>query len=1206
MILYSNTPKIQMSQTPGALRLISLYSFILISLAGYGCSNNMVTPPETETSDIPAELWELNNQGLGYMEQFVNKIDGKEGYDKAAEYFKTITQRWPQWTPGKFNLAIALINTQRPENLEKAEELLRDALIDENQNPKYQYTLGFLLQYLGRINEALPYFESVCLRLKPDDAHSWVRFGDCIGNGTGPNGLTALDCYEKAVKLDPYMTTAMHKLQLATRLQGDAQRANTIMDEMRELTDSLNQSPFASEYLWSGPLTEAIGAPLYPPRDSAERLPEFNPISETKFNLPDQARWSTPDDRSAFHGGILNRVQARFGIRITSFDYDLDRDLDLLILNAVIENKTLRHVLLRNDGNATFTDVTNNAGLSTYRGHLGCAIGDFDNDGLEDLYLTGAGSNTLLRNQGSGTFEDVTEQAQIGLSEQVSMGALFLDLDHDSDLDLVVANYGPLTDINKMFVTEPYDGGSPNAFYSNIGEARLDTEENRDYPPLDVRFDKIQQEPWTELLPTVTFAAADFDNDRDLDLVELSDNAPVRLLINQRLLRWNALPLDTDLAPKQTYNGALVADWNNDVGIDLLLISNEHSPIFLKNDRSGNIDALPDFSLQASDMPALKFTQAVDADSDGWIDFLGLAANNNHIVLGSNQKRGILARPEWLQSLFQENSPIEGLISIPLADQDWPYLVAVQDGLPPLILKTEGNNSHWIRIILSGKPLRVPSPNKKTLRSNAGAIGARLMAHVGPSVITWENTTTNTGLCQSRVPITVGVGHASKADTLRLRWPDGIEQAELNVPAGEQVIIDETQRRGDSCPLIFTWNGSRFEYITDLLGGGGLGYLIEPGLYSNPDLDEDIKIEAQQLVPDDQNRLLIKIAEPMDELTYLDAAFLEVIDHPNSLSVYPDERFNPERPHHSDKRFIYQRRIFPVNATDHRGNKVLQDILDWDRNTVDHFARSMMWIGYAEEHFVELDFGHQFSGMDPNNPIALMLAGWIEYPYSQTNWAATTAGAELRTPILEWRNEEGQWETLESNLGYPAGLPRMMTLELTGRLAETITQLDSPSALKLRIRSNMEIYWDQIFIAHLEPEDQVKQTTLKPVQAQLSYRGYLQEYSPDGKAPTVFDNDQIISVPLLRLEGQTTPYGNVLPLADSPDNRFVLINAGDEILLVYDGNLLPNLPENWTRSYILRSYGYCKAIDLFNPNSHLVEPIPHSDTPDGNAKHDQP
>ena len=208
--------------------------------------------------------------------------------------------------------------------------------------------------------------------------------------------------------------------------------------------------------------------------------------------------------------------------------------------------------------------------------------------------------------------------------------------------------------------------------------------------------------------------------------------------------------------------------------------------------------------------------------------------------------------------------------------------------------------------------------------------------------------------------------------------------------------------------------------------------------------------------------------------------------------------------------------------------------------------------------------------------------------------------------MLDCTHLEGQWENLESNLGYQDGLPRMMTLELTGRLAETITQLDSPSALKLRIRSNMEIYWDQIFIAHLEPENQVKQTTLKPVQAQLSYRGYLQEYSPDGKAPTVFDNDQIISVPLLRLEGQTTPYGNVLPLADSPDNRFVLINAGDEILLVYDGNLLPNLPENWTRSYILRSYGYCKAIDLFNPNSHLVEPIPHSDTPDGNAKHDQP
>jgi hypothetical protein len=253
-----------------------------------------------------------------------------------------------------------------------------------------------------------------------------------------------------------------------------------------------------------------------------------------------------------------------------------------------------------------------------------------------------------------------------------------------------------------------------------------------------------------------------------------------------------------------------------------------------------------------------------------------------------------------------------------------------------------------------------------------------------------------------------------------------------------------------------------------------------------------------------------------------------------------------------------------------------------------------MWIGYAEEHWVELDFGKGFAGLDPEQPLALFLAGWVEYPYSQTNWAATTAGVRLEPPRLEWFNEKGQWELLLGNLGYPAGLPRMMAVELTGTLPAPMRQVGSQGTWpsRLRIRTNMEIYWDQIFAAQLQPETLVRRTTLEPAQAWLSYRGYLPEYTPDGGSPHLFDYHEKASVPLVALEGRRTPYGDVRKLVSRQDHDFALINAGDEVTLVYAADKLPALPEGWSRSFVLRSWGYCKDSDLFNPYGGKVEPIP--------------
>ena len=144
-------------------------------------------------------------------------------------------------------------------------------------------------------------------------------------------------------------------------------------------------------------------------------------------------------------------------------------------------------------------------------------------------------------------------------------------------------------------------------------------------------------------------------------------------------------------------------------------------------------------------------------------------------------------------------------------------------------------------------------------------------------------------------------------------------------------------------------------------------------------------------------------------------------------------------------------------AIDHRGVDRTEALRAWDRKTADGFKRRNGWIGYAEEHSVTLDFGDRLSSFSAKDRLVLCLAGWVEYPYSQTNYAASTAGVALKPPVLERRKADGTWEVIDPSPGYPAGLPRMMTVDVTGKLRG--------EGCVLRIRTNMECYWDQAFIA---------------------------------------------------------------------------------------------------------------------------------------------
>ncbi len=193
----------------------------------------------------------------------------------------------------------------------------------------------------------------------------------------------------------------------------------------------------------------------------------------------------------------------------------------------------------------------------------------------------------------------------------------------------------------------------------------------------------------------------------------------------------------------------------------------------------------------------------------------------------------------------------------------------------------------------------------------------------------------------------------------------------------------------------------------------------------------------------------------MDETTYLDRLQLVVVDQPPGVRVYPDERFVTNGSPPSQQLIAFKKEIYPVQAHDHRGRDVTATLRHWDRFTVDEFAKRS-WIGFAEEHSVELDFGDRLASFKADDRLYLCLAGWTEYPFPESSWAAQQAGVVERWPILERQDESGQWRSL-GEAGFPAGMPRMMLREVTGKL--------TGSHCRLRLRTNMRIYWDQVFVA---------------------------------------------------------------------------------------------------------------------------------------------
>ena len=1199
---------------------------LCVSLAGCG-DRSAPTPPKQNGDEIPADqlsaVIDAHYQGLGAMERYE--------YSAATRAFQDIHSRAPGWTIGTINLAIALLNqggeagvnakeggeAQREQesilNIEAARRLLDEVIAkkpDHSYAPYALFSRGIILRSQGDFVAAHNDFAKVA-RIDPLDAHNWLEYG---GTLTDPEreGMPAqrkqapelIEAYSKALEANPYLVTAMYKLQQAYNLAGERDKQLKLNATFQKLNPKQNVAGSGEQavlaYGEMGKYAKIINPfPRPKPPSNLPPSPRFGPLNAIDVALPAGDRWASSEDFVGKYA-VIGRAKARFGAGVATFDVNRDGRMDVYLTSAIVGPRGLRDALLINRGEGKFEDQTAGYGLPIDRAGLGVAAADFDADLNVDLYLTGINDNRLFRHAGK-TFEDVTQASGVVVPDAISLTARWFDIDQDGDLDLYVVNHCPVSDLEQAFV-EARDGtGLANSVFRNDGKpAPVGMRPEDNWAPLaaataDLPARKGLSIAFSTAWPSLdvlkagagrhsALAALDIDDDRDDDLIVTADGQPTTVLLNDRGGRFHPSSLD-GWRIEGAVSGMLVTDFDKDGHSDLVATCSG-GRVFTWQNRSSRSG--PETRITGQSFPinarGWRSAIAVDLDLDTWSDLIGLPGPGASAALEWSRNAGLRFENQGLAlgPVGFENRPMLGITLANLVGDALPDLLVCREGEPPRIASNLGNGLHWLSIDLSGRWRTGPDQ----MRTNSEGLGTKLALEGQGLYAPIEYSTWEAGTAQSVGPVVLGLDRHLNAPLLRVRWPDGVMQSELNVTADKTLNLVELNRKTGSCPILFTWNGARFECLGDFAGAAGLGFLEAPGEYHPPDRDEAMAIAADQL-RDVNGIYRLSVVEPMDEVAYLDHLTLDVVDQPPGVDVTPNERFAFGDSKPSGELIAWTRKFPPVAAQDGTGHDVLPIVRDADRRSVDQFRRINGWIGYTEEHSLILDFGNQLDNLKSGEEPFLCLTGWVEYPYSQTNYAAATSGVALKPPTLEQRLPDGQWRVIDPQPGHPAGLTRTMTVNLAGK------RLAGPGCV-LRLTTNMECYWDRAFVA---VRDQgalrsVRISSLPVSNARIRDRGYLRESSPDGLKPALPDYDRVDPVPLARFRGELTRHGDVAALLQADDDQLCVMGPGDEVQLEFDAGGLPPIEAGWTRSFVFRSIAYCKDADPFTATSDSVGPLP--------------
>jgi tetratricopeptide (TPR) repeat protein len=444
-------------------------------------------------------------------------------------------------------------------------------------------------------------------------------------------------------------------------------------------------------------------------------------------------------------------------------------------------------------------------------------------------------------------------------------------------------------------------------------------------------------------------------------------------------------------------------------------------------------------------------------------------------------------------------------------------------------------------------------------------------------------------------PELVGCGAHETIDVVRITWPNGTVQTRLDVPPAEQPFLDspaggfeQSDALPGSCPFLYTWNGTTFTFVTDVLGGTPLGLPIAPGQLVPPDHDEYVHVRGDQLVPRD-GRLELQLTEELREVTYLDRLRLDAVDHPRGVEIHPNERFTfPPFP--AAHVHTVREPLAPLRATGSDGRDWRAALASVDDVHAEPFAPlEPQFLGLATPHWLELEF--EPARLRGATKLRLVCTGWFFWTDASVNMAsARTPGVAFVPPTLELPGPDGAWHAVGPPLGFPAGKSKTMVIELDALLPQGL----DPERPRLRLSSTLRLYWDSIRLAVDADDAPLVVTSLEPLSATLWPRGFSQPLASErSDLPERFDWDHL--APFKRWNphpGLYTRHGETLPLVQAIDDRFVILGSGDALHVRFDAGALPPLAEGWERDYLLFLDGWAKDRDPNTVEALNVEPLP--------------
>jgi hypothetical protein len=765
---------------------------------------------------------------------------------------------------------------------------------------------------------------------------------------------------------------------------------------------------------------------------------------------------------------------------------------------------------------------------------------DFNYDFKTDLIVAGAGGVRFWRQDAPEKFTDVTAQTKLvsAIINAPYLGAWAVDIEADGDLDVVMGA----------------KDGVPLVLRNNG----------------DGTFTPIH--PFANVNGVQGFAWADFNGDENPDAAIIDGTGRLHVFINDRAGKFHERALPGNLPRIKTIN---VADANNNGVLDLLAVQEDGNIIRLadkladseKNDGSdwdsAIIAQVPD---AASNLAGEVRLRVMDLDNNGAFD-LWLARTSGDATktnLGAlvwladqNGKFALMAKPMGPHRVF-DAADLDGKGRMDM-------LGLSANGQAMRGVNRGTRNYHWQTI----RPRARQATGDQ--RINPFGVGGEMEIR--------------SGLLVQKQPITgpqlhFGLGEQNGVDVARIVWPNGSLRAEFDLKANQQIVTE--QRLKGSCPFLFAFDGHGMRFVKDAVPwSSALGLRINnTGTASIAATEEWYKIGADELVPHDHFYDL-RITAELWETYYYDYLALMTVDHPADTDIFVDERFvvPPSKP--AITTVEKPRKI--ARATDDHGHDVTDIVATLDGKYLNTFSRGQ-YQGVTRDHYVEVELGDD---APTSGPLYLIAQGWMHPSDSSINVAITQGHHEpARGLSLEVPDGHGGWVVARDNLGFPAGRKKICVIDLSH-----VFRAGQPR--KLRLRTNMEIYWDCIEWARGFTDASIKTMRLAPDYADLHYRGYSAIHQTDESSPEIPDYDHLeASKQKWRdLSGYYTRFGDVRELLAKVDDRYIIMNAGDEMTLRFAEQAPP--PAGWKRDFVIIGDGWIKDGDYNTTFSKTVAPLPY-------------